>query len=296
MKKKKIILASPRGFCSGVKRALDIVEEALGEHGPPIYVRHQIVHNKHVVEGLAARGVVFVEDPEEVPAGSPFVISAHGVAPEIEVKARARGLEIYDATCPIVKSIHKKAASLRDSGYTILLIGHPEHPETIGTRAYAGRDSYVIEKVSDIEKLSERDPVRIACITQTTFSRDDVREIYEAVSNRFPGSEPGGGTDICYATMDRQNAVRELAGRCDSIIILGSRNSSNSQRLRELGEDLGVPSFLIDDISEFRSEMLDGTSSLGISAGASSPEHLVSDLIKKLGNEGWELEGEPPEQ
>lgn len=281
---KKIYLAYPRGFCAGVRRALDTVEEALKVYGSPVYVLHEIVHNDYIVNNLKQRGVIFVENLSAVPCGSPLIFSAHGVSRKTELDAGKLGLKCIDATCPLVKKIHKKALSLEKKGFSVFLIGHRKHPEISGTLGQLRNPAFVIENVSDIEKMN-LNIEKTAYLTQTTLSIDDTMEIVEVLKKKYPGIEGGG--DICYATQNRQNAVKLLAEKCDTVFIIGSPKSSNSNRLRESAEKLGIRSYLINNASEITPEMLAGSENTGISAGASAPECLVEELIESLKSQGW---------
>jgi len=285
---KKIFLASPRGFCAGVKRALEIVEKAVAFFAPPVYVFHEIVHNDIVVENLKRKGVVFVEDLAGVPPSSPVIFSAHGVSLAVEASARSAGLKIIDATCPLVKKIHKKAESAVKSGSFVFLIGHKKHPEISGTFGHLNAEkAIVIEKESDIndslrEKAGNSSPIYL---TQTTLCPHDTDKIIGGLKKIFPSLKGGG--DICYATVNRQNAVKMVASKADTVFIIGSQKSSNSNRLRELAEKCGPRSFLINSASEITGDMLAGAQNIGVSAGASAPEKLAHDLIQFLYNKGW---------
>jgi len=281
---KKIYLAYPRGFCAGVRRALDTVEEALKVYGRPVYVLHEIVHNDYIVNNLKQKGVIFVENLSAVPCGSPLIFSAHGVSGKTEKEAAKFGLKCIDATCPLVKKIHKKALALEKKGFSVFLIGHRKHPEISGTLGQLRNSAFVIEKTSDIEKIKQ-DIENCAYLTQTTLSLDDTGEIIEALKKKYPGIDGGG--DICYATQNRQNAVKMLAEKCDTVFIIGSPKSSNSNRLKETAEKLGIRSYLINNASEITPEMLAGSENTGISAGASAPECLVEELIEFLEAKGW---------
>lgn len=281
---KKIYLAYPRGFCAGVRRALDTVEEALKVYGSPVYVLHEIVHNDYIVNSLKQKGVIFVEELSAVPCGSPLIFSAHGVSRKTEKEAAKLGLKCIDATCPLVKKIHKKALALEKKGFSVFLIGHRTHPEIFATLGQLRNPAFVIEKASDIEKIKQ-DIENCAYLTQTTLSLDDTGEIIEALKNKYPAIEGGG--DICYATQNRQNAVKMLAEKCDTVFIIGSPKSSNSNRLKETAEKLGIRSYLINNASEITPEMLNNSENTGISAGASAPECLVEELIEFLRSRGW---------
>jgi 4-hydroxy-3-methylbut-2-en-1-yl diphosphate reductase len=277
-----IILAQPRGFCAGVERAIDIVEKALAIYGPPIYVRHEIVHNKWVVEDLRAKGVVFVDEVGEIPDGAITVFSAHGISEKVESSARLRELPVIDATCPLVTKVHREAQRYEAEGRDIILIGHAGHPEVEGTTGRVKGKVYLIATAADVATLQVDDPEKLAYVTQTTLSVDDTRAVIEALKARFPSVKGPDLRDICYATQNRQNAVRELARKADLILVIGSHNSSNSNRLRDLGQEMGVPSYLIDDASGIRPEWLSGIKSVGVTAGASAPELLVERVIARI--------------
>jgi 4-hydroxy-3-methylbut-2-enyl diphosphate reductase len=275
----RILLASPRGFCAGVDRAIEIVELALARYGPPVYVRHEIVHNRHVVDGLRAKGAVFVEDPAEVPAGSLLIFSAHGVSPAIRAAAEARGLRAIDATCPLVTKVHVEALRFAREGYEIVLVGHAGHVEVEGTMGHAPDRIHLVESVDDVGRLAVRDPEKLACVTQTTLSVDDTAEVMAALRARFPSIRLPRKDDICYATQNRQTAVKALARVAELILVIGSDNSSNSTRLREVSEACGRPAYLIDDVTEIQPAWLQGPRVVGITSGASAPEHLVQALV-----------------
>ena len=276
----KLVLARLRGFCAGVVRAIDVVEKALEAVGRPVYVRHEIIHNRYVVEELRAKGAVFVEDLSSVPPGSWLIFSAHGVGPDVVQEAKARKLNIIDATCPLVTKVHLEAISLAKKGYTIILIGHKDHVETIGTLGEAPDHMRVVGSVAEAEKVAVPDPERVAYLTQTTLSLDDVKEIVEALKRRFPKLNQPFKDDICYATQNRQNAVKALVPRIDLLFVLGAPNSSNSLRLCELARSKGVESHLIERASGIKDEWLAGVRSLGLTAGASAPEILVQEVVK----------------
>jgi len=278
----KIYLASPRGFCAGVERAIEIVEGALDVFGPPVYVRHEIVHNKYVVNQLREKGAVFVDEVDEIPKGANTVFSAHGVSDAVVEAAKKRGLPVIDATCPLVSKVHKEGQRHERKGRQVVLIGHPGHPEVEGTMGRIPGGVLLVSKVEDVEKLSVKDPSQLAYVTQTTLSVDDTRDIISALKTKFPDITGPDVNDICYATQNRQDAVRELAGKVDMILVVGAQNSSNSNRLRDLGTELGKPSKLIDDANGFDSEWLSGIETLGITAGASAPEALVQGLIERI--------------
>ena len=276
-------LANPRGFCAGVDRAIEVVEKALEVHGAPVYVLHEIVHNRHVVEDLSSRGVVFVDALEEVPKGSVTIFSAHGVSNEVVETAAERGLKVIDATCPLVTKVHLQAQSYRAKGHHVILIGHPGHPEVEGTRGRIDGPVTVLSTVEEVEALEVEDESRLAYVTQTTLSVDDTRDVIAALVRRFPKIRGPQLADICYATQNRQNAVRRLAeDGIDVLIVIGSQNSSNSNRLAELGERKGVASHLVDDASEIRPEWFGPASRIGVTAGASAPESLVRRVIQRL--------------
>ncbi|MBC27299.1 MAG: 4-hydroxy-3-methylbut-2-enyl diphosphate reductase [Rhodospirillaceae bacterium] len=279
----RVILSKPRGFCAGVTRAIDIVELALKKYGPPVYVRHEIVHNKRVVEDLKAKGAVFVEELDEVPDGAHTVFSAHGVSKKVADVAGTRDLPVIDATCPLVAKVHKEGQRYSAKDYDIILIGHEGHPEVIGTMGRIPGKVYLVSTAEDVGKLEVRDPDKLAYVTQTTLSVDDTRDVIEALKVRFPTVVGPDVKDICYATQNRQSAVRELAGQVDLLLVVGAQNSSNSKRLSEIGKELNVPSYLIDDASALDEEWLSDIETVGITAGASAPEKLVQDLIKRLG-------------
>ncbi len=278
----RVVLAQPRGFCAGVERAIEIVERALKKYGPPIYVRHEIVHNRHVVEDLRTRGAVFVDDLDEIPPGSITVFSAHGVAREVQERAEDRGLPVIDATCPLVAKVHAEGRRYAASGREIVLVGHAGHAEVEGTIGQIPGNVYLVQTVEDVERLEIADPDQLAYVTQTTLSVDDTRQIIAALKARFPGIRGPDVRDICYATQNRQTAVRELATMVDMILVVGSDNSSNSNRLREIGEQLGKPSYLIDDATALRPEWFEGVRSVGVTAGASAPEMLVREVLDGL--------------
>jgi 4-hydroxy-3-methylbut-2-enyl diphosphate reductase len=275
----KVLLAAPRGYCAGVDRAVQTVERALEIHGPPVYVRKEIVHNKHVVEGLRERGAIFVESESEIPNGAVAVFSAHGVAPSVHANARARELQTIDATCPLVTKVHVEATRFAQDGYTIVLIGHEGHEEVEGTMGEAPERIVLVQSEQDVDELEVEDPERIAYVTQTTLSVDETGAIIDRLKERFPSLVGPRTDDICYATTNRQTAVKQLAGSCDLMLVIGSRNSSNSVRLVEVARDFGTDAHLIDSASEVREEWLEGKRVVGISSGASAPENLVSELV-----------------
>ncbi len=279
---KEILLAQPRGFCAGVDRAIEIVERAIEQFGSPIYVRHEIVHNRYVVEELRAKGAIFIEDLAEVPPGSHLVFSAHGVSRAVKVEAEMRGLSVFDATCPLVTKVHVEVAKMRGEGMEIVMIGHRGHPEVEGTMGQSNDGMYLIETIEDIEHLQVRDPNRLAYVTQTTLSVDDTADIIDALKRRFPNvAEPKKG-DICYATTNRQQAVKFMVPQVDLLIVVGSPTSSNSSRLREVAEKNGVESYMVDDASQIDSGWVEGKLRIGVTAGASAPEVLVQQVITRL--------------
>ena len=278
----KVLLAQPRGFCAGVVRAVEIVELALKKYGPPVYVRHEIVHNKRVVEDLRAKGAVFVDEVEDIPAGAITVFSAHGVSRKVVSDADDRGLEVLDATCPLVARVHTEGQRYAADGFDVVLIGHAGHAEVEGTLGQIDGTVHLVGSVADVAKLTVKDPDKLAYVTQTTLSVDDTRDTISSLEKRFPSIHGPDVKDICYATQNRQQAMRELAEKSDVILVLGANNSSNSNRLREIGEDMNVPSYLIDDADGLEPAWLAGKSVVGITAGASAPEALVDELIAKL--------------
>jgi 4-hydroxy-3-methylbut-2-enyl diphosphate reductase len=278
----RVVLVQPRGFCAGVERAIEIVERALKKYGPPIYVRHEIVHNRHVVDDLRTRGAVFVDELDEIPPGAITVFSAHGVARRVEEVARERSLPVIDATCPLVAKVHNEGRRYAAGGREIVLIGHAGHAEVEGTVGQIPAPVHLVQTVEDVAALAPANPERLAYITQTTLSVDDTRGIIAALMERFPATVGPDVRDICYATQNRQQAVRDLAGVADMILVVGSRNSSNSNRLREIGAELGRPSYLVDDASALREEWFTGVTSVGLTAGASAPETLVQGVIAGL--------------
>jgi 4-hydroxy-3-methylbut-2-enyl diphosphate reductase len=278
----KVLLAQPRGFCAGVVRAVEIVELALKKYGPPVYVRHEIVHNKRVVEDLRAKGAVFVDEVDDIPAGAITVFSAHGVSRKVVSDADSRGLEVLDATCPLVARVHTEGQRYAADGFEVVLIGHAGHAEVEGTLGQIDGTVYLVGSVADVAALTVKDPNKLAYVTQTTLSVDDTREIISSLQQRFPTIHGPDVKDICYATQNRQHAMRELAEKSDVILVLGAKNSSNSNRLREIGEDMDIPSYLIDDAGGLEPAWLDGKNVVGITAGASAPEALVDELIAKL--------------
>ena len=277
-----VLLANPRGFCAGVERAIEIVERALALYGAPIYVRHEVVHNKFVVEDLRAKGAVFVEELDEVPEGATVIFSAHGVSQAVRAEAERRGLRVFDATCPLVTKVHSEVQRLREAGREVVMIGHRGHPEVEGTMGQAAGGIYLVENVDDVAKLRVQNEDRLAYVTQTTLSVDDARVIVHALEARFPNITGPRKDDICYATQNRQDAVKQMAGRCDLVIVVGSPNSSNSNRLREVAMNRGVDAYLVDGAGEIRAEWLTGRRQVGVTAGASAPEVLVQQVIRRL--------------
>jgi 4-hydroxy-3-methylbut-2-en-1-yl diphosphate reductase len=278
----RVVLAQPRGFCAGVERAIEIVEQALERFGPPVYVRHEIVHNKHVVEALKSKGARFVDEVDEIPEGAVTVFSAHGVAESVAVAADNRGLRVIDAACPLVTKVHKEGRRYAAGGFDVVLIGHAGHPEVEGTMGRIKGRVHLISKPEDVAAIEPEDPNRLAFVTQTTLSVDDTREVIEALKARFPAIVGPDTRDICYATQNRQTAVRALARKVDLILVVGAQNSSNSNRLREIGEAVGTRSYLIESAETLDLAWLEGARTVGITAGASAPEMLVQDLIAKL--------------
>ena len=278
----KIILATPRGFCAGVERAIDIVERALEIYGPPVYVRHEIVHNQHVVESLRAKGAVFVDEVDEVPEGAITVFSAHGVSQAVEDAAVRRRLPVIDATCPLVAKVHKEGQRYARDGREVILIGHEGHPEVEGTIGRIEGKVHLVSTVENVANLEIVDSSKVSYVTQTTLSVDDTREVIEALKDRFPEIVGPDVRDICYATQNRQQAIRDLSQAVDMILVIGSQNSSNSNRLREIGLENDVPTYLIDDHTCIEQQWFDDVETVGITAGASAPESLVQDLIERL--------------
>jgi 4-hydroxy-3-methylbut-2-enyl diphosphate reductase len=278
----RVVLAQPRGFCAGVERAIEIVERALEKYGPPIYVRHEIVHNRHVVERLRAKGAQFVDEIDEIPPGAVTIFSAHGVASAIETRAGERGLPVLDATCPLVSKVHIEGQRYANQGREIILIGHAGHPEIEGTMGRITGKVHLISRPEEVAKLKVGDPDKLAFITQTTLSVDDTRAVIEALKERFPSIVGPDTKDICYATQNRQRATLELAKIVDIVLVVGAPNSSNSNRLREIAAEFGVPSYLIEDAAALDPAWLDGVSAVGITAGASAPDELVEELVERL--------------
>ncbi len=283
----KIILLRPRGFCAGVVRAIDVVKLALRLYGPPLYVRKEIVHNRYVVDELRRAGAVFVEELEEVPRGARVIFSAHGVAPEVRRQARERGLEVIDATCPLVTKVHLEAVRFAREGFTIVLIGHRDHDEVIGTLGEAPECTVVVSSPEEVDRLAPPDPERIAYLTQTTLSLDETEHIVARLRRRFPNIQGPAAQDICYATENRQAAVKAVAALCQLLLVVGSRNSSNSKRLVEVAANAGLPAHLVDDASEIHPGWLEGVEVVAVTAGASAPEYLVQDLVGRLRSWGF---------
>ncbi len=293
----EVILAQPRGFCAGVVRAIDVVETALDVYGPPVYVLHEIVHNHHVVEDLRTRGAIFVENLTEVPSGAVTIFSAHGVATAMVEEASRRKLEIIDATCPLVTKVHLQAQRYSLRGFEVVIIGHPGHPEVEGTRGRVTGPVHVISECEDVDKLDIKDPQRIAYVTQTTLSVDDTRDVIDTLRQRYPAIQGPDLDGICYATQNRQNAVRDLADQVDLLLVVGARNSSNSNRLREVGQQAGLSAYLVQDASEIKQEWFTPGVRVGITAGASAPEVLVQGVLDRLRSYGVqsvrEMDAEP---
>jgi 4-hydroxy-3-methylbut-2-enyl diphosphate reductase len=276
-----VMLANPRGFCAGVERAIAIVERALQQFGAPIYVRHEIVHNKFVVEDLRAKGAVFVEELDQVPRGSTVIFSAHGVSKEVQADAERRGLKVFDATCPLVTKVHVEVAKMLRDGYEIVMIGHRGHPEAEGTMGQAKSGMHLVETVEDVARLEPASD-RLAYVTQTTLSVDDAAAVIAALKARFPAIRGPKRDDICYATQNRQDAVKFMAPKCEVVIVVGSPNSSNSNRLREVAEHMGAQAYMVDRAADLRPEWVAGKQRVGVTAGASAPEVLVNELIARL--------------
>jgi 4-hydroxy-3-methylbut-2-enyl diphosphate reductase len=279
---KKVLLLKPRGFCAGVVRAIDVVNLALEFYQPPVYVLHEIVHNKHVVQELGASGAIFVDEVSEVPVGARIIFSAHGVSPQVREEAKARKLNVIDATCPLVTKVHMEAIRFAKQGYSIVLIGHKDHDETIGTMGEAPDHMYLVSDVADVDALTVPDPNRIAYLTQTTLSLDETRDIIVRLKERFPAIQGPPSQDICYATENRQLAVKAVAPLCELLLVVGSQNSSNSRRLVEVCGNAGVPAYLVDDASEIQPEWLNGVTTVSVTAGASAPEVLVQGVVEHL--------------
>ena len=288
----KILLANPRGFCAGVDRAIDIVERALSLFGAPIYVRHEVVHNRFVVDDLKEKGAIFVEELHEVPDGATVIFSAHGVSQAVQAEAAGRDLKVFDATCPLVTKVHMEVMRYRKRGTEVILIGHQGHPEVEGTMGQADSGMHLIEEPSDVSKLKIKTPDNLAYVTQTTLSVDDTKVVIDSLKTQFPNIQGPKKDDICYATQNRQDAVRSLARDADMMIVVGSTNSSNSNRLRELSETLGVPSYLVDKPRQIEQSWFDGVDIVGITAGASAPEILVKQVIDKVKHWGGKVVNE----
>ena len=282
----QVVLAKPRGFCAGVVRAIEVVEQALETFGAPVYVLHEIVHNQHVVNDLRGKGAIFTENLADVPKGAVTIFSAHGVSDRRVQEARERGLKVIDATCPLVAKVHVQAQKYEQSGYELIIVGHPGHPEVEGTRGRISGPVHVISEPAEVAALTVRDPEHVAYVTQTTLSVDDTLQVIAALKQRFPGIRGPETKDICYATQNRQNAVRELAKNADVIVVVGARNSSNSNRLREVGEQAGVRSYLVQDASELQRSWFKAENHVGVTAGASTPEALVTEVLAKLATWG----------
>lgn len=277
-----ILLARPRGFCAGVERAIEIVNRALDRFGSPVYVRHEIVHNKRVVDTLRNRGAVFVQELDEIPEGAMTIFSAHGVSEAVENTAKARNLPFIDATCPLVTKVHTEGRRHAQSGQEVIMIGHNGHPEVEGTRGRVPGGVQVVSSVDDVNRLTVADPEKLAYVTQTTLSVDDTRDIIQHLRERFPAIEGPDLKDICYATQNRQQSVRDLSRRIDLLLVVGAQNSSNSNRLKEIGVEKNIPSYLIDDAEDLQETWLEGVRTIGITAGASAPEELIEELLQRL--------------
>jgi len=278
----EVLLANPRGFCAGVERAIEIVERALRQFGAPIYVRHEIVHNKSVVDDLRAKGAVFVEELDEVPTGATVIFSAHGVSKAVQADADRRGLKVFDATCPLVTKVHVEVAKKLRDGYEIVMVGHHGHPEAEGTMGQAAAGMHLVETLEEVASLRVASPERLAYVTQTTLSVDDARAMVAALKARFPGIRGPKRDDICYATQNRQDAVKFMAPQCDVVIVVGSPNSSNSNRLREVAEHIGAQAYMVDSAADLRAEWIAGKRRVGVTAGASAPEVLVREVVAAL--------------
>ena len=278
----KLLLSNPRGFCAGVDRAIDIVEKAIEIHGKPIYVRHEVVHNKLVVNDLKEKGAIFVEELDEVPKGSIVIFSAHGVSKEVRNQAKEFGLQAIDATCPLVTKVHLEAAKLHRNEQEIIMIGHQGHPEVEGTMGQVEDGMYLVETIEDIKNVPIKDPNNVSYVTQTTLSLDDTKNIVDGLQGEFPNIQGPKKQDICYATQNRQDAVKQIAPNCDLFLVVGSENSSNTNRLREVAEGFGIPSYRIDNAKELNKEWLEGKETIGMTAGASAPEILVQEVVNRL--------------
>lgn len=278
----EILLAQPRGFCAGVDRAIEIVERALTMYGAPIYVRHEIVHNVYVVENLRKKGAIFIEELSDVPSGNTLIFSAHGVSQAVRAEAESRGLRIFDATCPLVTKVHVEVAKMRSQGLEIIMIGHKGHPEVEGTMGQSGEGMFLVETIDDVLALQVADESKLAFVTQTTLSVDDAAEVINALKKRFPEITEPKKQDICYATQNRQDAVKFMAPQCDVVVVVGSPNSSNSNRLREVAEKMGVPAYMVDSPDQLKPEWFDGKRRIGVTAGASAPEVLAQSIVSRL--------------
>jgi 4-hydroxy-3-methylbut-2-en-1-yl diphosphate reductase len=289
----KILLANPRGFCAGVDRAIDIVERAIKLFGAPIHVRHEVVHNRHVVDRLRDLGAVFVDELDAVPDGATVIFSAHGVSKAVQAEAKRRGLEVFDATCPLVTKVHMEVSRYGQDGREVILIGHSGHPEVEGTMGQydrsRGGEIYLVENPEDVAKLEVKDPERLAFVTQTTLSVDDTARVIEALRRRFPALVGPRKEDICYATQNRQDAVKALVSSCDAVIVVGSQTSSNSRRLKEIALKAGIPGYLVDGVDDLRREWFAHCDTVGVTAGASAPEILVRNVVERLREWGGEL-------
>lgn len=290
-----VVLANPRGFCAGVDRAIIIVEQALEKFGAPIYVRNEVVHNKFVVDALRAKGAIFVNELDKIPVGSTVIFSAHGVSKAVRIEAESRGLTAFDATCPLVTKVHIEVEKMRNAGLEIVMIGHKGHPEVEGTMGQSNEGMYLVETPEDVVNLNVKDAEKLAFVTQTTLSIDDAAQVIHTLKTRFPSIQAPKSDDICYATQNRQDAVKIMAKDCDLVIIVGSPNSSNSNRLREVAQNQGVEAYMVDNASHLKAEWLIGKKKIGVSAGASAPEILVKEVIEKLrqlgANQVQELQG-----
>ena len=282
MKPLKVYLAQPRGFCAGVERAITIVERAIELYGPPVYVRHEIVHNKRVVNNLISKGAIFVQELDQIPAGAVTVFSAHGVAQKVEDTANKRKLPVLDATCPLVAKVHKEGQRYSSKGYEVVLIGHEGHPEVEGTMGRISGDVYLVSNIEDVKRLQVKNPSKLSYISQTTLSVDDTKVVIEALKKRFPEIEGPDVKDICYATQNRQSAVRDLVEHVNLILVVGAKNSSNSNRLRDLGEESGVNTYLIETADDLDRQWFDNVESIGISSGASTPDELVKEVMNRI--------------
>ena len=290
MQVKKVVIAEPRGFCAGVEMAVETVERALKKYGPPLYVFHEIVHNRHVVERFTVRGVVFVQSVDQIPVGAKLIFSAHGVSPTVREQATARGVEVViDATCPLVEKVHREVRKFAVQGYSIILVGHEEHDEIVGTSGEAPERIQIVAKVEEAEKLQVRDPDKVAALTQTTLSVNDTREIIEALRRRFPKMVTPPKEDICYATQNRQDAVKQLAREVDVVFVIGSPNSENSNQLCHVARSRGLPAYLVNDFSEIEPAWLVGAERVGITSGASAPERLVQEAAEYFKRQGAEI-------